>query len=437
MRDKNSFAVNPPMGWNSWDCYGAAVTEEILKKNADYMAEHLSQHGWEYIVCDIQWYCPSADSSHYQDFCDICIDGYGRAVPAPNRFPSAADGKGFAPVAEYVHAKGLKFGIHIMRGIPRQAVSQNCPVKGTEYTARQVAHPASICSWNTDMYGVDATKPGAQDYYNSLLELYASWGVDFIKVDDICVKYAVAGDESTLSYGGDEIELIRRAVDRCGRPIVLSLSPGPALLSEAEHLKKNANMWRITNDFWDDWGALCGMFERCREWAPHVSAGCFPDCDMLPLGHLSLIGCENGLGGRMTRFTREEQRTMMTLWCIFRSPLMLGCELNDMDEWTRSLITNDEVLALTRRSRNARQMVRNRSHIVWKAEDADGECTYAALFSTAGWEESYVLSLAELELEGRYAVTELWDGAELGETDDRIPIRMAPHSAKLFRLVSV
>lgn len=327
MINKNTFAPTAPMGWNSWDCYGAAVTEEVLLKNTDYMAEHLKKYGWEYIVCDIQWYEPTADSSHYHQFADLCMDEYGRVIPAPNRFPSASDGKGFGPIAEYIHNKGLKFGIHIMRGIPRQAVTQNVKIKGTEYTARQVAHPASICCWNSDMYGLDCTKPGAQEYYDSLLELYASWGVDFIKVDDICVKYGRTNDESTLAYGGDEIEMLRRAIDKCGRPIVLSLSPGPAMLDKAEHLRKNANMWRITNDLWDSWDNIMEMFSRCNEWSPYVSEGCYPDCDMLPLGHISIIGCEHGVGDRMCRLSQDEQKTMMSLWCIFRSPLMLGAEM--------------------------------------------------------------------------------------------------------------
>ena len=247
--NKNAFAPTPPMGWNSWDCYGASVTEQELRQNINYMAEHLKDHGWEYIVCDIQWYEPTADSSHYHKFADLCMDEYGRLIPAPNRFPSAANGKGFKEIADYTHSKGLKFGIHIMRGIPRQAVAQNVKIKDSNYTAREVAHPSSICCWNTDMYGLDTTKPGAQEYYDSILELYASWGVDFIKVDDICVKYGRPGDESTLEYGGDEIEMLRNAIDKCGRPIVLSLSPGPAMVEQAEHLCEHANMWRITNDY--------------------------------------------------------------------------------------------------------------------------------------------------------------------------------------------
>ena len=159
--EKNQFALTPPMGWNSWDCYGASVTEKELLQNADYMTENLKEFGWEYIVCDIQWYEPLADSSHYRKFADLCMDGYGRVVPAPNRFPSAAEG-GFKKIADYIHNKELKFGIHIMRGIPRQAVSENTPVKGTSYTARDIAHPHSICCWNTDMYGMGSTPPSRE-----------------------------------------------------------------------------------------------------------------------------------------------------------------------------------------------------------------------------------------------------------------------------------
>ena len=174
-----------PMGWNSWDCYGAAVTEETVKKNADFMAKHLKKYGWEYIVVDIQWYEPDAATHEYHPFTELCMDDCSRLVPAENRFPSAAGGAGFGPLADYVHALGLKFGIHIMRGIPRQAVHRNTPIKGTDATARDIAKTASICAWNTDMYGVDPAKKGAREYYDSLFELYASWGVDFVKCDDI------------------------------------------------------------------------------------------------------------------------------------------------------------------------------------------------------------------------------------------------------------
>ncbi|MXO80523.1 alpha-galactosidase, partial [Paenibacillus sp. OT2-17] len=204
-------AHTPPMGWNSWDCYGAAVREEEVRGNAQYMAEHLKEYGWEYVVVDIQWYESGAVSSQYRPFVPLEMDSFSRLIPAVNRFPSAADGRGFQALAEYVHGLGLKFGIHIMRGISRQAVHQDTPILGTTATARQIAHPNSICPWNTDMYGVDASKEGAQEYYNSLFDMYAEWGVDFVKVDAIAASHL---------YGIHlaEIELIRRAIAQCGRP---------------------------------------------------------------------------------------------------------------------------------------------------------------------------------------------------------------------------
>ena len=174
------------MGWNSWDCYGAGVTEEQLLLNAEYVAKNLKHHGYEYIVCDIQWYEPEAKSNVYNPFAQLCMDKYSRLIPAENRFPSSKRGKGFKPIADKIHDMGLKFGIHIMRGIPRQAVHSDMPILGTEVTARQIAKSYSICPWNTDMYGVDPKKEGAREYYQSIVDLYASWGVDFIKCDDIC-----------------------------------------------------------------------------------------------------------------------------------------------------------------------------------------------------------------------------------------------------------
>ena len=430
--DKNTFAPTPPMGWNSWDCYGASVTEEDLIRNTDYMAEHLKKFGWEYIVCDIQWYEPTADSSRYHNFAELCMDEYGRLMPAVNRFPSAADGKGFKPIADYVHSKGLKFGIHIMRGIPRQAVHANTPVKGTEYTAREIAHGYSRCCWNTDMYGVDAEKPGAQEYYDSLLELYASWGVDFIKVDDICVKYYHPGDERILEYGGDEVELLHHAIEKCGRDIVLSLSPGPAMVDQAEHLSKYANMWRITNDFWDEWIAIMEMFRRCNDWSAYVAPGCYPDCDMLPLGHISIRGCEHGCGERWTRFTKAEQRTMMTLWTIFGSPLMIGCEMSDMDEWTKSLLTNEAVISMLKNRRNPQQVLRTESQIVWKAEGEDG--LYVALFNISEEEKEVKVSFDDLGLSGVYQATELWTGETLGILQEELGSEVETHGAKLYLL---
>lgn len=428
--NKNLVAKTPPMGWNSWDCYGASVTEEELRGNAAYIAQHMKAFGWEYVVCDIQWYEPNATHSSYSPFVPLDMDEYGRLIPAVNRFPSAANGQGFQPIADYIHGLGLKFGIHMMRGIPRQAVHAATPIKGCSATAREIAHPFSLCSWNTDMYGVNPHAYGAQQYYNSIFELYASWGVDFVKVDDICVT---AFQPHNLYSAKEEIELIHHAIEHCGRDMVLSLSPGPAIREQAEHLCANANMWRITDDFWDLWPHLVHMFDRCNAWADIVREGCWPDCDMLPLGHIGIRSVEHGMTDRWTHFTKEEQRTMMTLWCMFRSPLMVGAELRDNDEWTLSLLTNPEVLRLLKHSFGARQIARSGSHIIWSSKDEDGS-RYVALFNLGTIPSHIECTLETLNLRGSYQVRDLWERKESAETDIGIHVVLPPHGAALYKL---
>ena len=420
--NKNHAALTPPMGWNSWDCYGASVTEEQLLRNAEYMAQYLKPFGWEYVVCDIEWSEPTADSTEYHPFADLAMDEYSRLVPAPERFPSAAKGRGFRPIADRIHAMGLKFGIHIMRGIPRQAVHRNTPVLGTERGARALAHRNSCCKWNTDMYGVDPDAPGAQAYYDSIFQLYAQWGVDFVKVDDICNTNNPLLDPYS---GAREIEMIRRAIDGCGREMVLSLSPGPAPIEHAWHLKRHANMWRITDDFWDDWRLLKAMFERCEVWQSHVGPGGWPDCDMLPLG---TIRCFPPYFGERSRFTRDEQITLMSLWCVFRSPLIMGGDLPQTDEWTLALLTNPEVLRLNRRSFAPRQLVRTDSEAVWVSRDENGAVNIA-LFNLS--DAPRVMALPDgLELPNKYALRDLWARRDVAEGVRAFDV--PPHGARLL-----
>lgn len=425
--NKNQVALTPPMGWNSWDCYGASVTEEEIRGNADYMAAHMKEYGWEYIVCDIQWYEPGAVHSAYRPFVPLEMDAYSRLIPAVNRFPSAADGRGFQPLVDYIHSLGLKFGIHIMRGIPRQAVHANCPILGTDATAREIAHPFSVCSWNTDMYGVNPHAYGAQQYYHSLFQLYASWGVDYVKVDDICVT-AYRPDQPYSAR--EEIELIRHAIDCCGRPMVLSLSPGPAIREEASHLAANANMWRLTGDLWDNWSQLAELFDRCHQWEGIPGPGQWPDCDMLPLGHIGIRSVEHGKGDRWTLLSHNEQQTLMTLFCMFRSPLMMGGELRDNDEWTLKLLTNPEVLRHLKASSGARQLYRNGVSIIWTSKDTDNS-TYLAFFNTG------TVSLhmeCPINSDCPVWVRDLWNQTNLGIRSGMLDAVVEAHGCRLFRL---
>ena len=410
------------MGWNSWDCYGAAVTEDIVRKNADFMAKHLKKYGWEYITVDIQWYEPDVKTHEYTPFSKLCIDEYSRVIPAENRFPSSAGGKGFAPLAEYVHSLGLKFGIHIMRGIPRQAVYERTKIKGTDKTAADIAKTDSICAWNTDMYGVDPAKPGAKEYYDSIFELYASWGVDFVKCDDIARE--LPKEESELIMLSDSLK-------NCGRDMVLSLSPGPALLEKAELYKQVSNMWRITDDFWDNWQLLYNMFERCEKWAPHNGAGHWADADMLPIGYIK----QDYSPDITTQFTKDEQVTMLTLWSIFRSPLIIGGEMTKFDDFTMSLLTNEGILKMHRNARHSHQVWRremNGSEIVlWTAADAEGG-QYAALFNIGENSADISVPLTELEIYEEKDITELWSNEAFHA--DNISADLAPHSARAYYL---
>lgn len=417
---RTGVAPTPPMGWNSWDCFGASITEAAVRANAAIMATRLRPFGWTYVVVDIQWYEPGATSHTYRPFVPLSMDEYSRLIPATNRFPSAAHGAGFAPLAAYVHELGLRFGIHILRGIPRQAAHSATPLLGTDVSAREIAHTNSICSWNTDMYGVDATKPGAREYYRSLFQLYAGWGVDFVKVDDIAAPYQQA-----------EIDLIRDAIDQCGRGMVLSLSPGPAPLEQADHLMQTANMWRMSNDLWDHWEDILAQFDRCARWAAFAGPDHWPDADMLPLGRLAI--CTDG--GYMTRLSHDEQVTLMTLWCIARSPLMMGGDLRELDAWTLDLLTNAEVLGILTDSHDNRQIMRDATHVIWAAQGGAGQ-TYVALFNLDTTPVAMTVAPAQLDIIGTPAVRDLWTHEHIGEAEEALTMQVAPHGVRLLRLDS-
>lgn len=418
-RNHHSLCLTPPMGWNSWDCYGAAVTEDVVRKNADYMAKNLKKFGWEYIIVDIQWYEPNAVSHTYNDFTALEYDEYSRLIPAVNRFPSAEGGVGFKALADYVHSLGLKFGIHILRGIARECVKKNTPIKGTDKRALDIARVDSTCPWNTDMYGVDPNKEGAQEYYNSLFELYASWDVDFVKVDDIA-----------RPYHAGEVELIRNAIDSCGRDMVLSLSPGAASLRSAEHLAGHANMWRMTDDFWDKWEPLRDMFDRCRNWQNLRIDGAWPDCDMLPLGKLRVC---DGNGGEMTRFTKDEQMTHMALWSIFRSPLFFGGDMTMNDAWTDSLMMNEDLIELNKYSTGNRELYRDEAGaVVWYAKSTKDDSCYIAQFNISDRDITVNTPLSLIGIE-KAALKDLFTKEETS-VEDRIYSVIPHHGVKIYKL---
>ena len=411
-------APRPPMGWNSWNSFATTITESQARETAAIMAKTLLPFGYDIFTVDIQWYEPEASSYTYNARPKPAMDGYGRMIPAPNRFPSSAQGGGFAPLAHDIHALGLKFGIHVMRGIPRAAVEQNLPIFGTRYRAADIADRNSICSWNPDMYGVDMRRPGAQAYYDSIFRLYAEWGVDFVKMDDMSRPY---------DAHAPEIEAAHKAIGATGRAIILSLSPGETPVIRGGHVRRFAQMWRISDDFWDDWAMLEAQFTRLENWIPYQGPGAWPDADMLPLGRLAL-------GERDTRFTPDEQRTLMTLWAIARSPLIMGGDLRYLDAPTLALLTNRAVLAVNQTSHGNRPHFVEDGVRIWSGRADHGADRYVALFNTGVKARKVGIDLRDLDMAGPVDIRDLWSGQALGQQAERVSAVLPPHGAGLYRL---
>jgi hypothetical protein len=415
-------APTPPMGWNSWNSFATTITEAQALENARIMVDKLLPSGYNIFTVDIQWYEPNANSYTYRKDAELTMDEYGRLLPARNRFPSSANGKGFKGLSDQIHRMGMKFGIHVMRGIPRQAVRMNTPILGTSLRAQDIADTSSICHWNGDMYGIDMTKPGAQEYYNSIFKLYASWGVDFVKMDDMSRPY---------DKNWREVEAAHKAIQASGRAIALSLSPGEMDLKWSEHVPHYAQMWRISDDFWDEWKLLKDQFQRLEDWNPTMGANSWPDADMLPLGRLAM-------GERDTKFTADEQQTLMSLWSIARSPLIMGGDLRHLDAKTLALLTNPEVIAVNQKSRQNRPHRAEPGTRIWSARgDGAKPVHYLALFNTEDKPATIDFDLSRLNLGDKtVAVRDLWKRQDLGTVKGVVRQALAAHASVLLKVTA-
>jgi hypothetical protein len=249
--------------------------------------------------------------------------------------------------------------------------------------------------------------------------------VDFIKADDM----------GSHLYQPAEMKAFHRAILKTGRPIVLSISPGPAPVQEAEFFQKNAQMWRISDDFWDEWRLVRAQFDYARDWARHVGANhTWPDADMLPLGRLRLV--DSAGRGTPTRLTPDEQRTVMTLWSIFRSPLIIGGDLPELDSATLALLTNPEVLAVDQRGVAPRQVLERPGLRVWGSGVPRSADHYVAVFNLDSVPRRVDLAWTDVGLAaGRHEVRDLWARADLGAAD-RLIVDLAPHASALYRVSS-
>ncbi len=414
-------ALPPPMGWNSWDCYGTTVTEDEVLANARFLAERMLGSGWDTVVVDIDWYDPDSRAGGYNQDARVVLDEHGLTMPAPNRFPSAAGGAGFAPLAEEIHALGLTFGVHVMRGIPRVAVHRDLPVAGTPFTAGQIAVRDDVCEWNPDNYGLDHSHPGAQAYYDAQVAQFARWGVDFVKADDMLGP-----------YHADDIAAYATAIARSGRDITLSLSPGRAMaLTRLDHLRQHANTWRISDDLWDRWSDVYDQFGRLARWAPTQRPGSFADADMLPVGRIG-IRAERGTD-RVSGLSRDEQRTMLSLWCLARSPLMVGCDLPTSPPETIDLLTNDAVLDVLRSGTDGREVLREGDLVLWTARHVTGDDRWVGVFWTGDEPGSVRVAAGSADLAPDAAGVDLWSGGNVAAVDGELALDVPAHGVRLLR----
>jgi alpha-galactosidase len=434
---KNNPAPTPPIGWNSWDAYGFTIDEAQFKANALVLAG-IRSLGWQYAVIDEGWYMRNPFGGNLAER-DYLYDANGLLLPVEKRFPSAANGAGFKPLADWVHAQGLKFGIHIVRGIPKQVVEANLPIAGSGFHAADAADMTETCPWDDANYGVKDNAAG-QAYYDSMLRRYAGWGLDFIKVD--CI--------ADHPWRPTEIRQIAEAIRKTGRPIVLSLSPGPTNLAHAGEAANYAQMTRIADDHWDAWAfpgkkaeypfGLSEEFDRIAAWSRYARPGFWPDADMLPEGSLTP---HPGRGEpRQSHYTKDEQRTEVTLWAVSRSPLIFGGNLTKLDDFTRSLLTNREVLEIDQKAVESAPVLlpaydgaglplRARLR-AWYARV--GGKTYAAVFNPGEEPVATGLPWESFHLQrAQYAARDVWTGKRIPAAK-ALQVELAPHACALFRV---
>jgi hypothetical protein len=288
------------------------------------------------------------------------------------------------------------------------------------------------CPWDPANWGVKDNAAG-QAWYDSLLEQYAGWGVDYVKLD--CV--------ADRPYKASEIRQVRRAMEKAGRPMVLSLSPGPTKLEHAETLGELGNMWRISDDIWDGWTTPASgfpqgvesQFARFAAWHRYAKPNNWPDGDMLAFGRLEP---SPGIGqARVSGLSFEEQRTQMTLWAIARSPLMLGANVTLLDEATLGLLTNRDVIRVNQTAVLSAEVLREGDLIAWRADLPGGEKALA-LFNLGERAIRVERRLAEFGTdlgesggERAWSVRDVWSGRAAtlrGAVDEEIP----PHGCVLL-----
>ena len=449
-------AQTPPLGWNSFDSYGITIYEEIAVKEIDAFIQKFAPHGYEYFVIDNGWFA-SPDVKMHEGYlmavanspnpAEVSVDEFGIPVPSKKLFPN-----GLKPMIDKLHAKGLKFGVHLMRGIPRIAVEKDLPIKGTKHTARDIYTTFNNCTWCVFMHGVDMSKSGSQEYYNSVFKQFAEWGIDFVKVDDV-------------THFAAEIEGYGKAIKNCGRPIVLSLSAGGTTNAKYLEVYRKANMVRTTPDIWDDQIALERSFESMRKWQGLEQPGFWPDLDMIPFGELCILrraeveernpnkSLEEFMGKmhHWCRFTNAQKETFITQRAIAASPIMIGGSLISMDDHSCKLLTHPEMLACVKNGVHGKLFYVENQIELWSAPIANKERWgyqeymfkegWAAFFNRSDKAQTFDVKGRFLNFiqDGTYNLKDVWgmQSVDNYKKGNKLSLTIEPHGVVFFKYKQV
>lgn len=425
----------PPLGWNSYDCYGCSANERVVRANLAAFAAKLKPAGYEYFVIDNGWFAeyviePGEEFTREREASDVRLDGHARLLPSKVSFPN-----GLKPLIDHAHALGIKFGVHMMRGVPRKAVALRQPIVGADLTAADIANTEDTCRWCKYMFGVDMDKPGAHAYYDSVVAQLADWGIDFIKYDDIVHKPR-------------EIEAVADAIAKCGRDIVLSLSPGDVINLADVGAYSRANMFRITGDVWDKRASINNGFKRWEQVQDLSVEGLWLDLDMIPFGRLMVWNPDTpvrqectslaGLGtARDDRFTPAQRRTFMAQRALAASPLFMGGELTMSSDEAIRLVTDEQMLACNQNGVTGKLVHRTEQIDVWRTPHrSKQDAGWFGVFNRTESRWHGTLELRQIGVDPHASLWDIWRDVPVTTDHGQLTSEIDPDDVMFLRYES-
>lgn len=389
-----TIALTPPMGWNSWNCWGSAVdAEKVLKSARCLVSSGLIHHGWTYINIDDAWQGKRG--------------GPFNAIQGNEKFP---DMKG---LCDTIHKMGLKVGIY---STPWTTSYAN-HIGGSAENPEGMWSPPTIPKRGNVNRKILPWAIGQYHFAANDAEQWAAWGLDYLKYD-------------WNPNEPPETREMYAALRVSGRDFVFSLS-NHAPFTNAPALSKIANCWRTTGDIRDNWDSMSKKGFGEDKWEPFAAPGHWNDPDML------VVGCVGWGTPHPTNLTPGEQYTHITLWCLLSAPLLLGCDLEKLDDFTLNLLTNDEVLAVNQDALGKQALcVAKDGDLRVYAKDLEDGSKAVGLFNLGQTEALVTVKWSDVRLSGRRSVRDLWRQKDLGGFDGRLQLPVGPHGAELVKIAT-